>query len=138
MILENLRIKVNKYKKLRDSIHDIILSLKKDEWINIKDIIKKLEEFNINISEYILNKILIEWMDNPSNNNVFLPTDTDWLYYDKKNKILFSTIYYKEPTIGKYREKIKNDELENQEKERKKLRLDLKLENEISTKPNKK
>lgn len=136
MILENLRIKVNKYKKLRDSIHDIILSLKKDEWINIKDIIKKLEEFNINISEYILNKILIEWMDNPSNNNVFLPTDTDWLYYDKKNKILFSTIYYKEPTIGKYREKIKNDELENQEKERKKLILDLKLENDISTIPN--
>jgi len=134
---ENIRIKINKNKKLKDAIHDVVSKLDKDEWLTVKDLTKEIKKFNVTISPSILSNILKDWIDNPKNNNIFLPTDVDWLYYDKENDIVFTTIKFKsKPVIGKSRKKIKEEEEKKNEELRKKSILNLKIENDISVIPN--
>jgi hypothetical protein len=105
----NEAIKVDKYRKLRDSIHDIVVSLSENEWITSEDLSKKLKKFNINIPPKILKRLLIDFKNGKS--NILRSDDTDWLYYDEDGDAIFTTLYFEqEPVLGKGRKKAEEEE----------------------------
>jgi len=110
----NEAIKIDKYKKLKDSIHDIVTNLPKDKWLTMTQLSKKLKEFNITISSDILLKFLNDWKNDKK--GVFTTDDEEWLYFDDKNNSIFSSLNFKQPaSIGKSRRKIRKKEIKNKE-----------------------
>ena len=101
-------IKVDKYQKLKDLIHDIVVDLEKDQWINLDDLSKKLKESNIIISTSILDIFLKEF--NAGKGEIFDENDEDWLFYDENDKILFSPFHFdKQSAFGKGRKKSEKE-----------------------------
>lgn len=122
-IYEN--VKINKYKKLRDAIHDIITDLDKDQWLNIKDLSEELLKFNIRIPEEILIKIISSWK-NKKDYTILEPTDIDWFFYDDKNNIVFNALNFSNPpSLGKSRERIKKEEKKKKKEDEKKRRIEI-------------
>lgn len=97
-------IKVDKYQKLRDCIHDEISKLTDKEWITLDDLSKRLEQNSIKIPVNVLRKILTDFAD--ENYNILEEEDEDWLYYDKESDIVFSSLFFEQPSsLGKSRKK---------------------------------
>ena len=122
-------IKVDKYRMLKDSIHDIVSKLGRDEWVTMKDLANKLKEHNVTIQPKALEVMFNNWIDN-KDSKIFTNDDYDWVYYDKDNKIAFSTRFFKKPnTLGKSRRKIIEEDrkkrTEKLESNIKKLKLPL-------------
>lgn len=100
----NESIKINKYKKLKDSIHDIVTKLNNNQWLDMIQLSKELKSFNIVIQPIVLKKMLNDWINN--NSRIFDNDDYEWLYYDKDSDIVFNTLgFEKKKNLGKYRRK---------------------------------
>jgi len=120
----NEAIKVDKYRKLKDSIHTIISNLSKDEWLTTDQLSKMIKKYNINISGSVIKKLLEDWVNNKS--SIFNKDDYDWLYYDKDNDIVFSTIHFSgPPLLGKSRRKIIKKTKEEEKEKKEKLRISI-------------
>jgi len=105
MIL-NESIKVKKFKKLRDNIHDIVVELNDDKWLTPDELSNKLKKFNTNIPGGVLLKILSNWKNNKPQ-NIFNDIDDTWLYFDDDNNIVINTQNFdQKPTLGKSRRKL--------------------------------
>jgi len=131
----NEAIKVNKYKKLKDSIHDIITTIPKDKWLSTPEISKKLKKYNIAMPSKLLTKFLTDWK-NDKKNPIFTYDDNDWLFFDKENNIVFSTLHFDKPaSVGKSKRKIRKEEIKKaEEAEEKKRKSDIdKLKEEEKT-----
>jgi len=110
----NESIKIDKYKKLKDSIHTIVSKIPKDKWLSVPQLSKKLKKFNINITSTILTIFLTDWINDKK--SIFDSDDEDWLFFDKKNNIVFSTLHFDQPpNLGKSRRKIRKEEIEKTE-----------------------
>jgi len=122
----NESIKVDKYKKLKDSIHDIVTKIPKDKWLTVSELSKKLKEHNINMPTSLLAKFLTDWK-NGKKNPIFLPLDSEWLFFDSDNNSVFSTLHFQQPpSMGKSRRKISEKEKkEAEEAEEKKRKSDI-------------
>ena len=89
----NESVKIQKYKKLRDAIHDIVVELDKDSWLTVKQLSEELKKFNIKINELTLNKILDNWQ-NKKDYTILDILDDEWLFYDKDNNSVFTTLKF--------------------------------------------
>lgn len=70
---------IDSKKKLRDSVHDIVVKLKSKEEISYGEICKKLkDEYNINISVGVFGKIIENWYIKDSH-IIFKKKDKKWL-----------------------------------------------------------
>jgi hypothetical protein len=111
-INEELKIKTDK--KLKDAIHDIVTTLKSDEFFDFGTISNILRhQYNIFITPNLLERFFILWNDNKD--SIFNKSDKKWLKWDSKEKIIQNNIKIgnKKPVLAKSRKKlIKKDEEE--------------------------
>jgi len=111
-INENLHISVNT--KLRDSIHDIMISdLKPGDEMTLQELSEKLKDFNITITPEILEKLIFEnWWKN-DDYSIFRKKDKKWLDLWPYKKTIELKKKTGDPPLGKSRRKIKNKENTN-------------------------
>ena len=98
-----LRLDTKKY--LRNTIHDIVIQLSKDEGmliVTLCDILKK--EYNIYIDSQYIKKLLENW-SNMKKTSVLFQSDKKWLLY--KNGLLYNNVFYKDVVLGKSHRNIK-------------------------------
>lgn len=113
----NESVKIQKYKKLRDAIHDIVVELDKDSWLTIKQLSEELKKFNIKINELVLNKILDNWQ-NKKDYTILDILDDEWLFYDKENNSVFTTLKFPKPSsLAKSRKNIIKEEIKKQKEQ---------------------
>jgi hypothetical protein len=110
-INEELRINIDK--KIRDSIHDIIISIENNEYYNLGDLSNILRhKYNIFITPDLLERLFILWEKNKKG-GVFDIKDKVWLNWDSKNKFISNNLSNKKsPSLGKSRRKLRREEEE--------------------------
>ena len=104
-----MAIKIDKYKKLKDSIHSIVTKLSEKDILSLTQLSKELKNYNITISANVLLKLL--------ESDIFNKKDSDWLFFDSKKKTI-SANFKKRSPLGKSRKKIikkEKDEIEKSE-----------------------
>jgi hypothetical protein len=107
---------VDSSRKLRDAVHDIVSELKSGEEISYKEICKKLkEEFSINISVDLFDKIMDNWWTR-RDYSIFKEKDKKWLDPWVYRKIIQKKL--KTKVLGKGRRKIEREEREKEWKNR--------------------
>jgi hypothetical protein len=105
--------------KLRDSIHDIIINLKKGEKITIEELSKLLlSEYKITISPYFLDLFLDEFIKAKKglkSNTFFTREDTKWLGVReiKGTKEVRNNLLYLKPNLSKHKRKLIIDDEKN-------------------------
>ena len=103
---ENLHISINV--KLRDSIHDIMISdLNPGEEMTLIELSEKLKDFNITISPENLKILIFDnwWKD--KDYSIFREKDKKWLDLWPNRKTVELKKKIGEPPLGKSRRKIK-------------------------------
>jgi hypothetical protein len=77
-INENMKVSVKR--KLRDAVHDIMINnLDYGQEMKIKDLVQKLkDEYNINVSDKIMLKIIKNWYSS-ADYSIFKESDKKWL-----------------------------------------------------------
>lgn len=121
----NESVKIQKYKKLRDAIHDIVVELDKDSWLTVKQLSEELKKFNIKINELTLNKILDNWQ-NKKDYTILDILDDEWLFYDKDNNSVFTTLKFpKPPSLAKSRKNIIKEEIKKRKEQEEKRKEEI-------------
>lgn len=100
-------------KKLRDSIHDIIVNLEPKKIIDIEELSNILiNEYKINISPYFLDKFLDEFLKmkakNKKNNSIFIDKDVKWLGVRdvNGNKQVRNNLHFQKPALTKHKRRL--------------------------------
>lgn len=109
-INEELKIKTNK--KLKDAIHDIVVTLDENEFFDTGTISNILRhQYNIYITPKLLERFLTLWDQNKD--SIFSFEDDKWLSWDSTEKIIENNLSKKKRGIlGKSRRKLKRKEEE--------------------------
>lgn len=109
-INEELKIRTNK--KLRDAIHDIVVSLKENEFLDTGTISNILRhQYNIYITPKLLERFFVLWERNKD--SIFSYDDNKWLSWDNNEKIIENNLNKERKGIlGKSRRKLKRKEEE--------------------------
>jgi len=114
----NEEVKIRSDKKLRDAIHDIVVTLESDEFFNIVDISNILrDEYSTFVTPKLLLRLLTLWKDDKY--GVFTRDDKTWLSWDEDEEMIENNIKKrKRPSIlGKSRKRIKKEEEKEKFKE---------------------
>jgi len=103
----NEEIKVRNNKKLRDAIHDIVVTLEVDEYFDVSTISNILrDDFNIFLSPKLLERFIVYWND--SKDSIFSRDDNKWLFWDSSEQFIENNLIRvkKRGVLGKSRRRL--------------------------------
>lgn len=106
-VKESVHMHIDTKRRIRDSVHDIVINLDYGKEISTIDLSKKLKNvYNIKISDKILNVMIFEQWWRKDDYSIFKDKDKKWLDIWPFKKTIERKNNKKDPPLGKSRRKL--------------------------------